>query len=256
MRYFIQFAYNGKNYHGWQIQPNATSVQGVLNAVFSTLLQEDISITGAGRTDAGVHASQMYGHFDCDTEIDCPKITHKANSFLPKDIVVFHIFLIHNTAHARFDATSRTYNYHISNFKNVFTNDLTWHFAKKLDLDAMNIAANELLKHTNFKCFSKTNTDVNTYNCQITEAFWITTNSEIMFTITADRFLRNMVRAIVGTLINVGLHKLTLQDFIQIIENKDREKAGFSVPAQGLFLTDIQYPYFTNKIYCQNFLSK
>lgn len=243
LRYFIEFAYNGTHYHGWQYQPNASSVQETLNKVFSTLLQEEIDIMGAGRTDAGVHAKQMYGHFDSNIIIDNSKFIHKANSFLPKDIVVLDIIPVHGEAHARFDATSRTYQYHISTYKNVFTNDLAWNSSKKLDLEAMNEAAKSLLKFTDFKCFSKTNTDVNTYNCKITEAFWTIEKEQLIFTITADRFLRNMVRAIVGTLINIGLHKITIDSFIQIIESQNRENAGFSVPAQGLFLTNIEYPY-------------
>ena len=243
LRYFIEFAYNGTHYHGWQYQPNAVSVQETLNKVFSTLLQEKTDIMGAGRTDAGVHAKQMYGHFNSDIVIDNSKFIHKANSFLPKDIVIFDIIHVHDEAHARFDATSRTYNYHISTYKNVFTNDLAWYSSKDLDVIAMNEAAKVLLDFTDFKCFSKTNTDVNTYNCKITEAFWTIEKEQLVFTITADRFLRNMVRAIVGTLINIGLHKITILDFIQIIESQNRENAGFSVPAHGLFLTNIEYPY-------------
>jgi tRNA pseudouridine38-40 synthase len=243
LRYFIEFAYNGTHYHGWQYQPNAISVQETLNNVFSTLLQEKIDIMGAGRTDTGVHAKQMFGHFDTGIAIDNEKFIHKANSFLPKDIVVFDIIRVHDEAHARFDATSRTYKYHITTFKNVFTNDLAWYTSKELDVEKMNEAAKTLLNFTDFKCFSKSNTDVNTYNCTITEAFCTKEKNEIIFTITADRFLRNMVRAIVGTLLNIGLHKITIQDFIKIIEDRNRKNAGFSVPAHGLFLTNIEYPY-------------
>lgn len=243
MRYFIKFAYNGTNYHGWQYQPNASSVQETLNKVFSTLLQEDIDIMGAGRTDAGVHAKQMFGHFDSEKKIDVPTFIHKANSFLPKDIVIYDIIPVHEEAHARFDATSRTYHYHISTYKNVFNKELAWQFGQSLDVAAMNEAAGLLLGYTDFKCFSKSNTDVNTYNCKITEAFWTIKKEELIFTISADRFLRNMVRAIVGTLINIGLHKITIPDFIQIIEDRNRENAGFSVPAHGLYLTQITYPY-------------
>ena len=256
MRYFIEFAYNGTHYHGWQYQPNATSVQETLNKVLSTLLQEKIDIMGAGRTDAGVHAKQMYGHFDTNCILDNAKFIHKVNSFLPKDIVVFDIIPVHNEAHARFDATSRTYNYHISTYKNVFTNDLAWYSSKNLDIIAMNEAAKSLLKFTDFKCFSKTNTDVNTYNCKITEAYWTKENEQLIFTITADRFLRNMVRAIVGTLINIGLHKINLDDFIQIIEYQNRENAGFSVPAHGLFLTNIEYPYLKKNRYLTTITTK
>ena len=243
MRYFIQFAYNGTYYHGWQFQPNAISVQETLNKVFSTLLNHEIDIMGAGRTDTGVHASQMYGHFDSDLVIDISKFIHKANSFLPKDIVIYSIIPVHDNAHARFDATSRTYQYHISTFKNAFNCELSWYTPKDLDLEAMNNAAKLLLNFTDFQCFSKVNTDVNTFNCKITEAFWTKEKEILIFTITADRFLRNMVRAIVGTLVNMGLKKITIQDFIKIIESKNRENAGFSVPAKGLFLTNIDYPY-------------
>lgn len=247
LRYFLEFAYNGTHYHGWQYQPNAVSVQETLNKVFSTLLQEEIEIVGAGRTDTGVHASQMYGHFDTEKELDLEKLIYKANSFLPKDISIFKIIPVHNDAHSRFDATSRTYNYHIVTHKNVFNTELAWYYQHQLDIEAMNEAAKLLLDFTDFECFSKTNTDVFTFNCKITEAYWKKENNTLIFTITADRFLRNMVRAIVGTLINVGLHKISTEDFIQIIESKSRKKAGFSVPAQGLFLTKITYPYINNE---------
>jgi tRNA pseudouridine38-40 synthase len=243
LRYFVEFAYNGTHYHGWQYQPNAISVQETLNKVFSTLLQATIDIMGAGRTDAGVHAKLMYGHFDTDIVIDNSKFIHKANSFLPKDIVIYNIILVHDDAHARFDATLRTYNYHITTFKNVFNNDLSWYTTKNLDIAAMNEAAKKLLDFTDFKCFSKSNTEVNNYNCKITEAFWSIEKEQIIFTISANRFLRNMVRAIVGTLVNVGLHKISQADFVKIIESQNRENAGFSVPAHGLFLTKIEYPY-------------
>lgn len=246
MRYFIEFAYKGTHYHGWQYQPNAISVQETLNKVFSTLLQDEIEIVGAGRTDTGVHASQMYGHFDTEKTFDLEQLKYKANSFLPKDIAISKIIKVHDDAHARFDATSRTYHYHISTIKDVFNNELTWFSQQKLDIEAMNNAAKLLVNFTDFQCFSKSNTDVFTYNCDITEAYWTQKNNELIFTISADRFLRNMVRAIVGTLVNIGLHKITIDDFIKIIESKDRKKAGFSVPAQGLFLTQIKYPYINN----------
>ncbi len=243
MRYFIHLAYNGTHYHGWQYQPNAITVQEKLNSVLSILLQQEIDIMGAGRTDAGVHASQMYAHFDTDLIIDNSKIIHKANSFLPKDIVIFDIIPVHNDAHARFDAISRTYQYHIATSKNVFTDDLSWCCNKDFDVQLMNEAAEKLLNFINFQSFSKVNTDVNNFNCNITTAFWTREKETLIFTITANRFLRNMVRAVVGTLVNVGLHKITIQEFVSIIESKNREKAGFSVPAKGLFLTNIQYPY-------------
>jgi len=198
---------------------------------------------GAGRTDTGVHAKEMYAHFDFDTILDTPNLIHKLNSFLPKDIVIYDIFKVANDAHTRFDATKRTYEYHINTFKDAFLQEQSWYFHQKLDLDLMNEAAGLLLKHTDFQCFSKVNTDVNTFDCSIFEAHWTQQNNKLIFTISANRFLRNMVRSIVGTLINIGLHKITLADFEKIIESKNREKAGFSVPAHGLYLTKIEYDY-------------
>jgi tRNA pseudouridine38-40 synthase len=198
---------------------------------------------GAGRTDSGVHAKEMFAHFDSEKSFDSTTLIHKLNSFLPKDIVVFDIIPVHEEAHTRFDATKRTYEYHVNTFKDVFQQDGSWYFHQKLDIDLMNQAAEILLNHTDFQCFSKVNTDVNTFNCKIEEAYWKQENQNIIFTISADRFLRNMVRAIVGTLVNVGLHKITLDDFNSIIESKDRNKAGFSVPAHGLYLTKIDYPF-------------
>ena len=249
MRYFIHLAYNGTPYHGWQIQPNATSVQETLNKAFSVLLQSEINLMGAGRTDTGVHAKEMYAHFDFEASIDIPNLVHKLNSFLPKDIVIYDIIPFHNEAHTRFDATKRTYEYHIHQFKNPFLDELSWYFHQPLDIDLMNEAAQLLLNHTDFECFSKVNTDVNTFDCTIFEAYWTrastehSENDQLVFTISANRFLRNMVRSIVGTLVNVGLHKITLDDFIKILESKSREKAGFSVPAHGLYLTKINYDY-------------
>ncbi|GAA3747997.1 tRNA pseudouridine(38-40) synthase TruA [Flavobacterium ginsengisoli] len=243
MRYFIQFAYNGTHYHGWQIQPNASSVQETLNKAFSVLLNETISIMGAGRTDTGVHASEMYGHFDTEKTLDIPVLTHKLNSYLPKDIAIFDIIPVHDDAHCRFDATKRTYEYHINTLKNPFLQELSWYVSQKLDVSLMNEAAQLLLKHTDFQCFSKVNTDVNTFDCTVFEAYWKQENGKLIFTISANRFLRNMVRAIVGTLINIGLKKITLIDFEDIIASKSREKAGFSVPAHGLYLTKIDYDY-------------
>ncbi len=243
MRYFIKFSYNGTKYHGWQIQPNAISVQEVLNKALSTILNSNIESMGAGRTDAGVHAQEMFAHFDLDKIIDVENSIHKLNSFLPKDIVVFDILKVHDEAHARFDAKKRTYEYHINTFKNAFLNEQSWYYNQKLDLDLMNQACEILLKHTDFQAFSKVHTDVNTFDCKIYEAFWTKQNNQIIFTISADRFLRNMVRAIVGTLVYVGLKKITLQDFNQIIISKNRNNAGFSVPAHGLFLTKIEYNY-------------
>ncbi|UUW08855.1 tRNA pseudouridine(38-40) synthase TruA [Flavobacterium plurextorum] len=243
MRYFIQFAYNGTHYHGWQIQPNASSVQETLNKALSVLLNSSIILMGAGRTDTGVHAEEMYAHFDYDSDIDSKTLIHKLNSYLPKDIAIFNLIKVHDDAHCRFDATKRTYEYHINTFKNPFLQDLSWYFNQKLDVALMNEAAKILLQHTDFQCFSKVHTDVNTFDCTIFEAYWKVENNKLIFTISANRFLRNMVRAIVGTLVNIGLHKITLADLENIIASKNREKAGFSVPAHGLYLTKIYYDY-------------
>ncbi|WP_281240148.1 tRNA pseudouridine(38-40) synthase TruA [Flavobacterium praedii] len=245
MRYFIKLAYNGTHYHGWQYQPNAASVQETMNKAFSVILNNEINLMGAGRTDTGVHAKEMYAHFDLETLFDIPNTIHKLNSFLPKDIVIYAILPVPNEAHSRFDATKRTYEYHINTFKDAFLQEQSWYFHQKLDLDLMNEAAKSLLNHTDFQCFSKVNTDVNTFDCSIFEAYWKQEDDKLIFTISANRFLRNMVRSIVGTLINIGLHKITLDDFEKIIESKNRDKAGFSVPAHGLYLTKIAYDYIT-----------
>ena len=252
MRYFIELAYKGTNYHGWQYQPGADSVQETLTKALSLLLKTDIDIVGAGRTDTGVHAKQMFAHFDFESEVDVPQLVHKLNSFLPKDIAVFNILKVSDEAHARFDATKRTYEYHIHTMKDVFENDGSYQFQFPLNIDKMNEACQILFKHNDFECFSKVNTDVNTFNCVIFEANWTRGNPEasgkqngnkLIFTIAADRFLRNMVRAIVGTMINIGIGKISLADFEKIIDSKDRSQAGFSVPAHGLYLTKIEYNY-------------
>ena len=243
MRYFLEFAYKGTNYHGWQYQPNAISVQETLNKAISLILKTEIDLVAAGRTDTGVHAKQMFAHFDYDIEIDTNFLVHKLNSFLPKDIAVLAIHNVHKDAHARFDATKRTYKYHIHTQKNVFENDSSWYCKNSLNIDLMNKACEILFNHTDFECFSKVHTDVNTFNCKIFEANWKQDNNQLVFTITADRFLRNMVRAIVGTMIHIGLEKVSLQEFEEIIQSKDRKKAGFSVPAHGLYLTKVEYPF-------------
>ncbi|MGM5469801.1 tRNA pseudouridine(38-40) synthase TruA [Flavobacteriaceae bacterium LMO-SS05] len=242
MRYFIELSYNGKHYHGWQNQPNAISVQQVLEDTLSVLLQTNIEVVGAGRTDAGVHASQMFAHFDLEQEIDIPNLIYKLNSFLPNDIAVHDIFKVKASAHARFDATSRTYHYKISVSKNVFTSDFTYRLQMPLDLKKMNEACKILLQFKDFQSFSKSHTDVKTFVCNIKKAKWVEGHNELIFIITADRFLRNMVRAIVGTLINIGLGKIEIEDLITIIKSKNRSEAGYSVPAHGLYLTHITYP--------------
>lgn len=245
MRYFIKFSYKGTDYHGWQYQPNARSVQETLSKALSIVMEsnEEIVLMGAGRTDTGVHAREMFAHFDFEKPINSKSCIHKLNSYLPIDIVVCDIVPVHDEAHARFDAVKRTYEYHITTFKNPFTENLSWYYHKDLDVDLMNEASKLLLIHYDFQAFSKVNTDVNTFLCKISEAYWKKEGPNLIFTITADRFLRNMVRAIVGTLINVGLHKISLDDFNTIIENKNRSDAGFSVPAHGLYLTKIDYTF-------------
>ena len=243
MRYFLELSYDGTNYHGWQIQPNAISVQEKINESLSLLLQSEIMIMGAGRTDAGVHASQMYAHFDTDKKFQADKLLHRLNAILPEDIAINKLFLVADDVHARFDATSRSYEYKIYLGRNPFLTHSTWQlYTKKLDVNLMNSTAKILLNYQDFKCFSKSKTDVNTYNCTITNAIWKQEGNLLVFHITADRFLRNMVRAIVGTLVNIGLHKSSIDDFKNIIESRDRSQAGFSVPAKGLFLTHIKYP--------------
>lgn len=242
MRYFLELSYNGKAYHGWQIQPNAITVQAVIEKALSTLLKQPTAIVGAGRTDTGVHAKQLFAHFNFEGEIEVQNLVYKLNSFLPKDIAITTIFKVKPEAHARFDALSRTYHYHISTAKNVFNNDFSYQVLQPLNVEKMNEASAILLQYQDFECFSKSNTDVKTYLCNITEAFWTPTNTNLQFTITANRFLRNMVRAIVGTLVNVGLGKLSVDDVHTIIASKSRSEAGFSVPAQGLFLVNVEYP--------------
>lgn len=218
-------------------------MQETLTKAVSVVLNTDINLMGAGRTDTGVHATEMFAHFDFEMQLESQNLIHKLNSFLPKDIVVYDIIPVHNEAHARFDATKRTYEYHINTFKDAFLQDLSWYFHQKLDIDLMNQASKLLFNHIDFQCFSKVNTDVNTFDCTIFEANWRQEKNKLVFTISANRFLRNMVRAIVGTLVNVGLQKITLEDFNEIIKSKNRDKAGFSVPAQGLYLTKIDYEY-------------
>ncbi|ULC58819.1 tRNA pseudouridine(38-40) synthase TruA [Flaviramulus sp. BrNp1-15] len=242
MRYFIELSYNGSAYHGWQNQPNAISVQEVIEKALSTLLAEEINIMGAGRTDAGVHAKQMFAHFDTDVVFDEKKIIYKLNSFLPKDIAIHDVFKVKAEAHTRFDALSRTYLYRVTLKKNVFSFENTYYVKQSLDVDKMNEASKILFGYKDFQCFSKSNTDVKTYNCDIMNAEWFFVNDELHFVIKANRFLRNMVRAIVGTMINIGIGKLSIEDLHTIIQSKNRSEAGFSVPAHGLYLTHIEYP--------------
>ena len=243
-RYFLQISYNGTAYHGWQLQENAITVQQVLNTKLSIILQEEIQIVGAGRTDTGVHAEYFMAHFNVEKPIsDSTLFIDKINKVLPKDIAVYQLFNVHKEANTRFDAVSRTYEYRITIKKNPFLNDLAWYYRVSLNVDLMNQAAKALFEYKDFTSFSKTGTQVKTNNCKIYEAQWFEKDNDLLiFRIKADRFLRNMVRAITGTLIDVGREKISLTDFRKIIESKNRSNAGFSVPAHGLFLTDIEYP--------------
>ena len=243
MRYFIYFSYNGTAYHGWQIQPNGISVQEVLTNALCTMLREKIDMLGAGRTDTGVHAKMMVAHFDsvCEDLHDISYI-RKINSILPKDIAAEKIVAVVPDAHARFDAISRKYEYHLYIGKQVFLENLALRIHHPLDFDLMNQAAAKLKDFTDFTSFSKLHTDVKTNNCVIKEAVWEQRGDKWVFTIEADRFLRNMVRSIVGTLFDVGMQKIDVSTFCEIIEAKNRCKAGVSVPAHGLYLVDICYP--------------
>lgn len=243
-RYFIYLAYDGTNYHGWQIQPNGASVQEMLNKALTTFLRdENIEVVGAGRTDAGVHARLMVAHFDVDRELDCESVTDKLNRILPPDISVYCVKPVKNEAHARFDATYRTYKYYITTKKNPFGRQYSWRVFQKLDFNMMNEAAQTLFDYIDFTSFSKLHTDVKTNNCKIMHAQWTQCGEdEWVFTIQADRFLRNMVRAVVGTLVEVGKGKLSVEGFRKVIEEKNRCSAGTSVPGNALFLVDVGYP--------------
>ena len=242
-RYFVRLSYKGTRFHGWQIQPNAVTVQEILQKSFSLLLRKNIAVTGAGRTDSGVHAINYIAHFDTETKIDdINQLIYKLNSFLNQDIAIHDIFLVRKEMHARFSAISRTYEYRIHQNKNPFLNDVSYYIFEKLDFTAMNSAAQLLFDYSDFTSFSKLHTDTKTNLCKIYRAEWIKKDNQYIFIITADRFLRNMVRAITGTLFDVGKGKITETNFRQIIENKNRSSAGVSVPAHGLFLTGITYP--------------
>jgi tRNA pseudouridine38-40 synthase len=242
-RYTLQLSYNGTRYFGWQRQPNEISVQEVIEKALSTVLREEIAVVGAGRTDTGVHASFFVMHFDVSNEIQEPeKLVYHLNRFLPEDIAIQKIRKVDDNFHARFSAISRTYKYYISTEKNPFQTETSFQYTGVLDVEKMNDAAQLLFEFRDFTSFSKLHTDVKTNNCKIVQAEWTKENRQLVFTIKADRFLRNMVRAIVGTLLEVGKGKLTVYDFRKIIELKNRSAARTSVPAQGLFLTDIEYP--------------
>jgi tRNA pseudouridine38-40 synthase len=243
-RYFIRLSYKGTNYHGWQIQPNASSIQEEVNKALSTVLNQEVNVVGCGRTDTGVHASDFMAHFEVAESFcfEVEKLSFKMNRFLPKDIAIHEIFRVAKDMHARFDAISRTYFYRITKDKNPFRSETHWQIPYSLDIVAMNEAAKILFEYIDFTSFSKLHTDVKTNNCKIAKAEWSESDDEIIFTIKADRFLRNMVRAIVGTLVEVGRGKMDVAAFRQVIECKNRSKAGTSVPGHALFLAEIEYP--------------
>lgn len=242
-RYFIKLAYNGANYHGWQMQDNAHSVQSEITGKLSLLLKEKIIIIGCGRTDTGVHAREFYAHFEVPELLpDVKDVVFKLNSFLPFDIVIYKIYKVPANLHSRFSAISRTYSYYISLVKDPFNENTRYYYNGLLDVEAMNKACSYLCDHSDFTSFSKLHTKTTTNNCIIELANFERIKDELVFTITADRFLRNMVRAIVGTLLEVGKGKVDAKEINRIIEAKDRSMAGFSVPAHGLFLEKVIYP--------------
>ena len=243
MRYFIYLQYDGTSYHGWQTQPNCVTVQETIEQKLSLLLRRELFIVGAGRTDTGVHARLMVAHFEIDREVDCEQLTFKLNGLLPPDIAILRIVPVTSDAHARFSALSRTYRYYITPRKSPFDHLYTMRTYRTLDVELMNEAASHLFDYIDFTSFAKLHTDVKTNNCRIMEAKWkAREDGTLMFEITADRFLRNMVRAIVGTMVDVGRGKLTIDEFCKIIEKKDRCAAGQSVPGNALFLANITYP--------------
>ncbi len=247
MRYFIELSYKGTNYHGWQAQPNATTIQGELEKVFSIKFQEKINITGAGRTDTGVHANYYVAHFDTNKQFDIEKTIFGLNRMLPNDIAIHNIFKVDNDMHARFSAVSRTYKYRFLTNKDPFLYDIASITNYKFNIDLLNKASKILKEYTDFTSFSKLHTDTKTNNCKIYKAEWSKEGNQIIFTIKADRFLRNMVRAIVGTLINLNNNKISLKDFANIIESKNRNNAGKSAEAKGLSLVDIEYDFYYSK---------
>jgi len=260
-RYFIELAYDGTRYHGWQSQPNAVGVQELVNKAVSTVFRADIEVTGAGRTDTGVHARQLFAHFDVGGESQESRVKNQEkkvsnsqlttdnsqlrsiNALLPHDIAAKRLIAVHHDAHARFDATQRSYEYHIHFEKDPFLNNFSWLLRHRPDIELMNEAARIIMEYTDFSCFSKAHTQVKTNNCKITRAEWVESDGKLIFHISADRFLRNMVRAIVGTLLMVGNKEIAPEHVRQIIESKNRSNAGTSVPAGGLYLTEVKYPY-------------
>ncbi len=246
----MEIAYDGSAYHGWQVQLNAVSVQEKLNQALNILLRKDVETIGAGRTDTGVHAKQLFVHFDTSREglvLDDKKFIHSLNSLLPVDIAAYRLIEVHTDAHARFDATSRSYEYHVHFKKDPFKVNSSWLLRDIPEVEKMNRACEFLLGTQDFGCFSKAHTQVFTNICTIARAEWKwSEEGYLVFHITADRFLRNMVRAIVGTLLEIGLKNKDIGYLKEVIDSKNRSKAGASVPAHGLYLTKVVYPYISN----------
>ena len=242
MRFFFEISYNGTHYHGWQSQTNAIGVQQVVEEIFEKLFRSKIEIVGSGRTDTGVHCIKQFFHADFERELDLAVIQLKLNSFLPKSISINGIRKVKPDAHARYSAIERAYEYRITRVKNPFYQDYAYLFFKDLNIQTMNKAAALLVGEHDFQCFSKVNTDVNHFICNLKKAKWKNANDLLVFNIVANRFLRSMVRSIVGTLLDVGTGKTSLEEFQQIMKSKDRKKAGMNVPALGLYFLDVKYP--------------
>jgi tRNA pseudouridine38-40 synthase len=242
VRYFFEISYHGGRYSGWQSQLNATGVQAVVEDAMTKLFREKLEITGSGRTDTGVHCEQRFFHCDIENEFDESLYMQRLNSFLPKDIAIHSIRKVEETASARYEATERSYRYEITTVKNPFLEGLAWHYFKDVDLPTMNQAAALLIGEHDFESFSKVKTDVNHFTCDMKKAEWKQEGPRLYFQITANRFLRGMVRAIVGTLLDVGTGKISVRDFENVIKSRDRKKAGANVPPYGLYLMKVKYP--------------
>jgi tRNA pseudouridine38-40 synthase len=242
MRYFFEIGYDGGRYHGWQSQQNATGIQEIVENTLSKLLREEVNIIGSGRTDSGVHCVSQFFHVDFKKPLEPGSLLQRINSFLPKDIVIRSIRRVKSDAHARYDARLRKYEYQITRVKDPFQVGRAFYFFRELDVSTMNQAASLLIGEHDFQCFSKVKTDVNHFICDIKRAEWNQKGNLLVFTITANRFLRGMVRATVGTLLDVGTGKINHRGFKEILRSKDRKKAGMNVPAEGLYLVNVAYP--------------
>lgn len=242
MRFFLDISYQGTSYHGWQVQNNAHTVQGEINNALSTLLRTPTDCLGSGRTDTGVHATHQIAHFDTDLQLDAEDFAYKLNSFLPKTISINNCTRVRDEAHARFDADMRSYEYHLHHHKNPFKQGLSYCFNVSLDLTAIHHACDLIADWENFQAFSRVQTEVNNFLCQIKEIKWVQANDAAVFHVSANRFLRGMVRAMVGTLLEVGQGRMSLDQLKLVLESGDRKRAGRAVPAEGLFLTRVSYP--------------